>query len=267
MFCVKIKTMEGLAMELYKELAALRCFTHHDMVVLTGSESAAQWHIRNYLKKGYIERVRRDLYVVISLETEQPIADRFQIASRVAEHACVSHHSAFEFYGYANQVFYEVYVAVPVRVRPFEYDGISYRPVLYAGRTGVQITDTRVCVTSPERTVVDCIANLSLAGGLEEFLRCLALIPSLDEAELLSALGMYNRAQLYQKTGYLLEAYRHDLMLSDAFFAECEKRSSVSKTYLTDERRGYVLHERWKLYAPANPKVLVNKGVSDYDAV
>ena len=69
-------------MKLYKELAALRCFTHGDLVRLTGSESAAQWQIRNYLKKGYIERVRRDLYAVISLETDQPIPSRFQIASR-----------------------------------------------------------------------------------------------------------------------------------------------------------------------------------------
>ena len=41
-------------MELYKKLAVLRCFTHSDMVRVTGSESAAQWQINNYLKKGYI---------------------------------------------------------------------------------------------------------------------------------------------------------------------------------------------------------------------
>ncbi len=254
-------------MELYKELAALRCFTHSDMVALTGSESAAQWHIRNYLKKGYIERVRRNLYVVVSLETDQPIASRYQIASRVAEDACVSHHSAFEFYGCANQVFYEVYVASAERVRPFSYDSIQYCPVLYQGNTGVVETEAAVRVTSPERTVIDCIADLSLAGGLEELLRCLQMIPSLNEAGLLEALNMYNKKQLYQKAGYILEAYRGDLVLSEAFFSECEERSSSSKTYLADDRNGYVLHEKWKLYAPADPKTLVNKGVSDYDAV
>ena len=253
--------------DLYKELAVLRCFTHRDMVKLTGSESAALWHIRNYLKKGYIERVRRDLYAVISLETSQPIPTRFQIASRVADDACVSHHSALEYYGYANQVFYEVYLAVPERTRPFSYDGIQYCPVLYQGKAGVTETGTGVRVTSPERTVVDCIADLSLAGGLEEFLRCLALIPSLNEASLLEALSIYQRRQLYQKAGYILEAFRGDLMLPDEFFTVCEQKSSASKTYLTDERKGYVLNERWKLYAPSDLKALVNKGVSDYDAV
>ena len=52
------------AMERYKELAALRCFTHDDMVQLAGSESSAVWQIKSYLQKGYIERVRRNLYAV-----------------------------------------------------------------------------------------------------------------------------------------------------------------------------------------------------------
>ena len=53
-------------MERYKELIGLRCFTHKDMVQLVGSESAAIWNIKNYLQKGYIERIRRDLYAAIS---------------------------------------------------------------------------------------------------------------------------------------------------------------------------------------------------------
>jgi predicted transcriptional regulator of viral defense system len=256
-----------MQMKHYEKLIDLGCFSRSDIATYLGNDATAASLLRDYLKKGYIERVRRDLYAVISLETDQPIASRFQIASRAAADACVSYHSAFEFFGYANQVFYEVYVAVPARVRPFVYDGISYVPVQYQGGTGVVETDTGVCVTSLERTVIDCIAVLSPAGGLEEFLRCLALIPSLDEKGLLDALDMYGRSQLYQKAGYILSAYQDDLMLPDGFFAACEKRSSASKTYLTEDRRGYVLHPRWKLYTPADLKALVNKGAMDYDAV
>lgn len=254
-------------MDLYKELAALRCFTHGDMVQITGSESAAQWQIKTYLKKGFIERVRRDLYAVISLETEQPIPSRYQIASRISADSFVSHHSAFEYYGYANQVFYDVYFETEKRVRPFDYDGLNYQPVTWRGCAGVQETNNGVRVTDLERTVIDSIADFPRIGGLEELLRCLVLIPSLDEEKLLLTLENYDRGQLYQKAGYILETYRNDLLLSDVFFEKCMKQISASKTYLFDRNDDFIFHEKWMLYAPKDLKKLVEKGVSDYNAV
>ena len=254
-------------MERYRELVALRCFTHKDMVRITGSESAAAWRIKNYLQKGYIERVRRDLYAVISMETGQAIPNRYQIASRVTDDACVSHHSAFEYYGYSNQVFYDVYFTTEKRVRPFSYDGVNYCPLVYRGDEGVIETDTGIRVTSLERTVIDSIADFEKIGGLEELLRCLLLIPSLDPGKLLNALELYGRSQLYQKTGFILEALKNELSLPEHFFAECEKKSSASKTYLFEKQNDFVLHNRWKLFAPKDLKAIVDKGVTDYDAI
>ena len=254
-------------MDLYKELAALRCFTHSDMVHLTGSESAAIWNIKSYLKKGYIERVRRDLYAVISMETEQPIPNRFQVASHITDDSFVSHHSAFEFYGYTNQVFYEVFFSTDRRVRPFEYDGLYYHPVLWRGNSSIIETNNGVRVTSLERTVIDSVADFTKIGGLEELLRCLTLIPFLDETKLLEVLDAYGRGQLYQKTGYILEEYKDELSLSEAFFSECIKRSSSSKTYLFDKQADFVFHPKWLLYAPSDLKRLIDKGVNHYDAV
>ena len=174
------KNEGGDKMDLYKELAAMLCFTRDRLAKRLGSVSAAAWQIRKLLEKGYIERVRRDLYVVMSLETGQPIPNRFQIASSVAEDAYVSHHSAFEYYGYANQVFYEVYVATGKRVRPFSYDGIDYCPVSHRGIEGVVEMGNGIRVASLERAVIDGIADFEKIGGLEELLRCILLIPSLS---------------------------------------------------------------------------------------
>ena len=254
-------------MELYKELAALRCFTREDMVRLAGSDNAAHWQIRSYLDKGYIEHIRRDFYAVISLETEQPIPNRFQIASRAADDACVSHHSAFEYYGYANQVFYTVYATTQKHVRPFSYDGVDYRFVASKGSAGVVDSEDGVRVTSIERTVIDCIADFDKCGGLEELLRCLTLVPSLSADKLFVVLEQYGHGKLYQKAGYILEAFKDDLALPDSFFSVCEDRISDSKVYLTAEHEDFMLQKKWKLYAPDDLKVLVNKGVNDYGAI
>ena len=254
-------------MDLYKELAAMRCFTRDGLAKRLGSASAAAWQIRKFLEKGYIERVRRDLYVVMSLETDQPIPNRFQIASSVAEDAYVSHHSAFEYYGYANQVFYEVYVATGKRVRPFSYDGIDYCPVRHRGIEGVVEMGNGVRVTSLERTVIDSIADFEKIGGLEELLRCMLLIPSLSSDHLLSSLDLYHCGKLYQKTGYILEMFQGDFGLSDFFFDECEKHLPDSKTYFSSPKDGVGVLKRGRLFAPENLRVLIDKGVNDYDAI
>ncbi len=253
-------------MELYKILAGMRCFTRKDLVKITGSDCAAAWHIQNYLEKGYIERVRRDLYVVISLETDQPIPNRYQIASAVSEDACVSHHSAFEYYGYANQVFYEMYIATRKRVRNFHYDGIDYHCIPQYADTNIVSTETGVRVTSLERTVIESIADFKKIGGLEELLRCLLMVPSLSPEKLLECLEMEGHGRTYQEAGYILESLRDDLDLPESFFQECEKHIPYSKGYLTSPEDKYPLCARWKLYAPENLRDMINKGVGVYDA-
>lgn len=254
-------------MDSYKELAVMRCFTRDKLAKQLGSASAADWQIRKFLDNGYIERVRRDLYVVISLETGQPIPNRFQIASSVAEDAYVSNHSAFEYYGYANQVFYEVYIATAKRIRPFSYDGIDYCHVKHRGTEGVVEMENGIRVTSLERTVIDSIADFEKIGGLEELLRCMMLIPSLSPDHLLSSLALYHCGKLYQKAGYILEMFQNDFGLPDTFFEECEKHLPESKTYFSSQKDGFVFHKRWQLFAPKNLRILIDKGVNDYNAI
>lgn len=253
-------------MKHYEKLLELGCFSKNDVEHITGSEAAAKWLCWEYQKKGYIERVKRDLYVAISLETQQPIASRYVIASHISEDAAVSYHSAFEFYGYSNQVFYEAQVTSMIRFRNFEYNGVTYRRVAPRITSGItEINGTRV--TTLERTVVDSINLFEKIGGLEELLRCLALIPTLNESALMSCLAEYESGFLYQKTGYILSAFAGSLGLSDSFFAMCKSRLPKGKSYLSSESQGFIWHGEWKLYAPKNLMSMIDKGVTDYDAI
>ena len=115
--------------------------------------------------------------------------------------------------------------------------------------------------------MVDCIAEFEKIGGLEELLRCLILVPALDGDKLLEALEAYGFGQLYQKVGFILEVFKDEFLLTDTFFVECEKKSSASKTYLYKRQEGFMLHERWKLFASEDLRTIIDKGVTDYDAV
>lgn len=253
-------------MKYYQKLLELGCFSKNDLEQITGSEAAAKWICREYQQKGYIERVKRDLYVAISLETQQPIASRYAIASHISKDATVSYHSAFEFYGYGNQVFYEMQVTSESRFRDFEYGGITYHriaPRISGGITEINATH----ITSLERTVIDSINLFEKIGGLEELLRCLALIPTLDESALSVYLAEYGSGFLYQKTGYILSTFASSLGLSKRFFAMCRSHLPKGKSYLSSEGQGFIWNDMWKLYAPENLMRMINKGVADYDAI
>ena len=56
------------------------------------------------------------------METKEAVADKFEIGSNVTETAYVSHHSAFEYHGVMNQVYYEVYVSSESKFKNFEFN-------------------------------------------------------------------------------------------------------------------------------------------------
>ena len=254
-------------MKHYDELLKLGCFSRGDIAAMLGNDETAGSLLREYQKKGYIERVRRDLYTVISLETKQPVLSRYQIGCRIFKDCALSHHSAFEYYGYANQVFYEVYVSTSSRFPDFQYNGISYHRV--APKSSMdQVSGGGVRATSLEQTVVDSIADIDKIAGLEETLRCIMLIPGLDEERLVRILKGRANGYLWQKCGYILEQLNDGLGLSQDFFDHCHDHIAGSKRALTKNGSfPRVWNKKWGLYVPQSLRELVDKGVGPDDAI
>lgn len=253
-------------MKYYKELVDLQCFSRADAERITGNKKAADSILREYQKKGYIESVKRNLYTAISIETKQSVANRYRIASNVMDGSYLSHHSAFEYFGCANQVFYEVYVSGAKRFAVFEYDGVSYRYIAPRINTGIVQNDDGVRTTDIERTVLDSINDFEKIAGLEELLRCLELIPYVNEEKLLSYLAHYGKQFLYQKTGYILWHLKKTLRLSDKFFEFCEENQLHSVRYLYHgiESEPHTFDKRWKLVVPQDLMKLIAEGGGEH---
>lgn len=246
-------------MKHYEQMLSLGCFSRHSLADTLGCNiHTAATTIQQYLKKGYIERVRHDYYAVISLETKQPILSRYQIGSGLFPDACISHHSAFEVYGCANQVFYKVYVATNSRFKEFSYNGVLYHRL--APKTDRFLTVAgSVRLTSMERTVVDSIADLSKIAGLEETLRCILLIPSLNADVLLEVLQEYRNGYLYQKCGLILESLNDVLGLPHSFFEKCQAEIPSTKRYLTQGGTDQIYYPKWNLYAHKDIKSIIEE--------
>ena len=240
-------------MDVYNQLAKYPVFTIDEVEKLTGNSKTAYSQLDRLMKKGLIKKVRKNIYSVVNPVTGQIVATRYQIACAVTDTAYISHHSAFEYYGLANQVFYEVYVSSETKFNAFEYDHVTYKYVASRMQEGIveAKNTTGVRITDLERTVIDSVRDYNKIGGFEELLNCLEGVHYLDEAKLLRYLKVYNTQGLYQRVGYLLQHYQKEIQVSNDFIDYCKEKIGKSRRYLlndSNERSTY--NKEWELMVP-----------------
>jgi predicted transcriptional regulator of viral defense system len=245
----------------YAELLKLGLFTKEDINQLAGNQDTAKSILRSAMHNGYVERIRHNYYAVKSLETGQPIANRFAIGSMVNSSAYISHHTAFEYYGMANQVFSTVYISSTSKFKDFLHDGVEYKYLTSKQNFGIIKLASHVKVTDIERTILDGIKDFIKIGGLEELLRCLSMVTVADEVKLLSYLAEYKNQFLCQKAGYILSHYKN-IKLSQAFFSACKQMIGKSKRYLYDgvQFESSKYYSEWQLFAPYDLMKLLDEG-------
>ncbi len=72
-------------MKNYEKIVEFGCFYLGELAQkLNCCISTAASLIQAYIKNGYIECVRRNLYVAVSIETKQPMLSRYQIGCHLA---------------------------------------------------------------------------------------------------------------------------------------------------------------------------------------
>lgn len=209
-------------MKHHKKLLELGCFTFFEVNKLFDNINTTKSVLNLYIKKGYIQRVRRGLYIALDSDG-YPAVTQYEIASKITETAVISHHSAFMYYGCYNQVSNYMYVSSQTYFKDFWFDGICYCYLSAQINSGIEIKQQKISVTDFERTVLDSINGLDKVISFEELINCLSLLPSLNEEKMLCYLKQYNSTFLYQKVGFILEKMCDDFSLSDRFFEECEK--------------------------------------------
>jgi len=247
-------------MKSYEKLLELKVFNYQDVCSSFGNGNTAKNTLKNLLDKGYIKKVKHNLYVVCDIEHKSTIADQYMIGSKIAKDSYISYHSALEFYGVKNQIFYTVYVSANKKFEEFEFEGFTYMGIKQKYDFGIHKI-RNVAVTDKERTILDCINNTGLAGGNEELILCFELLNVIDENKILDYLKQYNSKKLYAKTGFILELFKERWNISENTLNECQKHIGTTKYYFDDETKT-IAHKGIKKWNLIVPEIFLNRGGS-----
>lgn len=152
--------------------------------------------------------------------------------------------------------------------RNFEFEDITYKYVKTYFVDGVMVpeTKTNIRVTNIERTVIDCIKNIDLAGGTEELFQCLDSVLNLNNDSLLEYLKLYDIQFLYQKAGYIFERYKSVFGISDEMIEACQRKVGEGVRYFDeDARKGNgVLIKKWNLIMPKSIDIDLKMEVTEF---
>lgn len=251
-------------MDLYYALLKKPVFTIDDVNQFYDNIESSRSAVRRLLEKGRIIRIKKNMYTCISGETDYPIASKYQIGCAITKSSYISHHTAMEYYGLGDQMYYDIYVSSETPFKEFSFEGYNYCYVASKCDSGIEevMYSGGIRVTTKERTVIDSIKDMDKIAGMEEVIADIDAITRLNEEKLIKFLEVYDNQFLYQKTGYLLLKYQSKLGLSNRFFELCREKAGKSKRYLTKEMTHGKYNSIWGLVVPDNMYNLKN-GVLD----
>ncbi len=212
-------------------------------------------------ERGWLRRVRRGVYLIVPLEAEPgkaaTAADPWILAQEVFSPCYIGGWSAAEYWELTEQIFRPTLVvtAAAIRSKSIELVGQEYRLFrVPASRvhipTSVWRDSVKVKVSSRERTLVDCLRNPALSGGVGHLILMMkeyANHPERDFEKLLSEAREADSGAVWKRLGYLFEMFWPE---EELIVREASRKLSAGNIKLDPsvKARGKLV-KRWRVWS------------------
>lgn len=237
-------------------------FTLDEFRAEMGTGHSAYNLLTRAVRQGLADRVLRGVYVSRAGRHADQEPDPYLVASAVAADTVMVFHSALEMHGLAHSPSRRVQYATLRPLPRFTYRDVEYNryePLKnLPTEIGVQSTTLMrreggvVRVTTRERTLVDCMNRMDVAGGVEEVVRSLAALPYVDASNVLAYLKALRSPTAVARTGWLLEQRASDWYVPDDALMEMRDMLGKGPYYLTRANEAGTWAPGWRLYLPSN---------------
>jgi len=187
-------------------------FTVNEVVKIIGSKEKANKLVSKLTKKKWLERLNKGTYLILELAAgSKPkwSEDSFYIASKLAKKYYLGYISMLNYYGWTEQVPTTVTIASPNRLKDKKILGINYEFVSLSEKKffGFEETNIRghnVIVSSPEKTIVDCLDHPEYGGGINEVAKAM-VNAKIDWDKAIEYAKKMDNGAIFKRMGFLLE--------------------------------------------------------------
>jgi len=228
--------------------------------ILQVSPSDAAKMLSRWVKKGWVSRVGRGIYILIPLESltpDIPLEDPWIIAERLYSPCYIGGWSAAEYWDLTEQIFRTVIVLTTQkpRNRTPVIKGTSFmirtiQEKALFGTKPVWRGKVKVSVSDPSRTLLDMLIEPKLGGGIRSTADMFSNYLKSEKKNielLIEYANRLNNGAVFKRLGFLLEKYDPD---QNAAIDECRSRLTKGYVKLDPALKAERLITRWRLWVP-----------------
>jgi predicted transcriptional regulator of viral defense system len=236
---------------------------------LVGGENRARSVLRRLHDRGWLQRATPGRYVFLPPEWGAEKVEDFDVyvlASATVETGYVGWWAAANRHGFTTQVPSVLHIATDRQLAPREIQGTEVRyvkltPRKFFGWQDMTSFGRTFRISTPEKTIVDCVDRPDLCGGLVELTRIVAGgAHSIVDAELVNCALRLGSVSTCQRIGYLLDLAAPSFLSSSERerlrkFIPASARSVIGHDRPKDDDVGYV--RDWGLFVHARESDLL----------
>jgi predicted transcriptional regulator of viral defense system len=239
-----------------------------DIRTLAGPGSATRNVVQQLVRKGWLSRVRRGRYVFLPPEHGPDNLGEnnvLALATAAVTPSYVGWWSAASFHGFTTQIPLTAFIAVMGRLAPRELEGSTVRFVhlskpKFFGSQLYPLYARQVPISSPAKTLIDCLDRPALAGGVTEVVRVAdRALAKISTEEAVETAIRFGSKSVMQRLGAICDLV--DRPLPDP--ARQHLRAAIPKSARSRFGRGYPLEgdigyvAAWGLFIDARRDALL----------
>ena len=172
------------------------------------SEDMIKKVLSSLVKKGYLYRLKRGLYLVNEEPGKPLIKNPYQIALMLFP-GYIAFSSALRLYGLIEYEPFTIFVATPRKSGEKEIGEYTIKAIALGEKATGMILKNGIYTSTLAKTFFDCFYKPQYCGGYSEVTKALYEAEKIDWDEFLSYFKRFASDSLCQRTGYILELVKN----------------------------------------------------------